>query len=174
MIDIIISSQSFISYLLCESLPYKTISRILDLDFVFWPTELNQDHLCDCGPETIGPLWAHQWLTTEEPSLSQNLSVVNSSCGRGWISRIPPPPWLTANRSSLVQPHSSCRILSKRTESWSKWGHSLSPCRPVLAFFPPLPWCSLRPGEYGINVLFRTWLLAITYSLKILPSAHLG
>ena len=44
----------------------------------------------------------------------------------------------------------------------------LPPCLPALAISPPLPWCSLSPGEYCINVFFRTWLSAITYSLNIL------
>lgn len=69
--------------------------------FVLWPTEFNQDQLCEWGFGAICLLQPTQWGHNGRQQLSQNLSIANSSAVKGRTPRVPQSPITTQSSAGL-------------------------------------------------------------------------
>lgn len=69
--------------------------------FVLWPTEFNQDQLCECGFGAICLLQPTQRGHNGRQQLSQNLSIANSSAVKRRTPRVPQSPITTQSSEGL-------------------------------------------------------------------------
>lgn len=157
LIVIIIQQTLFlISHPLCESFPSKFTSWIHVFGIIFWPTELIQGHLCNCGFGTIH--WALVGSPVSRRRRQWGFSLPESLCcsgGSNWASRVLPlsmTDWWQTQACAVPQ-----RLWNLEWKSSVMMKDGLAVCLLTLAFFLPASPCSLsRLRQYGINVLFRT------------------
>lgn len=145
-----------ISHPLCESCHFKFTSWIHFFGIIFWPTELIQGHLCNCGFGAIH--WALVGSPVSRSRRQWGSSLPESICcsgGSKWASRVLPLSVTDGWQTQAYAVPQQLWNLEWKSNVMMKYG--LAACLLTLAFFLPLPSCSLSLRQYGINVLFRTW-----------------